>query len=311
LRNFIVILGIIFHVSFLSAQKNISGLIVDKETKEPISYAHLIIPSEKSGTTSDANGKFEFTVPDDWIGKELRITCVGFEDTILLLKQEKNLVISMKPSLEFLDSVHISHKERQKRKRVNSFRGKRSIGLGNFSGGAYPSMFARYYPFIKKLGDENYVEEITVFFYPAGRRDAKFRLRVLSSTAGKIPDEDLVDPILVDVKYRQGRVKIKMPSNGIEVPKEGFFIVIEHLFIKENLVQDIVEMQINDTLYVERIKQKRYAPIFSGVVEKIGESHSYYMSVNGWKKVEKLKMPKRDYGDNIIVAPAFKVKITN
>jgi hypothetical protein len=311
LKNGVIILGILLHINFVLAQKNIAGVILNKETNEPISYAHLIIPSEKSGTTSDKKGTFKFTVPDNWLGKKLKISCVGFDDTIIRLTDKKNLVIYMKPSLEFLDSVHISYNERQKRKRVNSFRGKRSIGLGNFSGGAYPSMFARYYPFIEKLGDENYVEEITVFFFRAGRRDAKFRLRVLSATADKIPDEDLVDPILVEVQYRQGRVKVKMPFNGIEVPKEGFFVVVEHLFIEENLVQDVVDIQLNDTLQKQRIKQKRYAPIFTGIIENKDESYSYYMSVNGWKRVNKLKMPKPNFGKNQIVAPAFKLKITN
>jgi len=67
-------------------------------------------------------------------------------------------MIHIKPSLEFLSAVHISHKEKEKLVRVNSFRGKRSIGLGNFSGGAYPSMFARYYPFNASLGNENYLK---------------------------------------------------------------------------------------------------------------------------------------------------------
>lgn len=288
-----------------------AGIILNENTKAPIAYAHLIIPSEKRGTTADEKGNFKFTVPDAWLGKELKISCVGFEDKKVKLKQEKGLVIYLKPSNEFLSFVHITHTERQKRKRVNPFRGKRIVGLGNFSGGAYPSMFARYYPFIEKLGDENYLEEVTVSFFHDGRRNAKFRLRILSATADKMPKEDLLDPMLIDVVSRQGRVKVRMPSNGVEVPPEGFFVVVEHLFIEENLVEERVHLQVNDSLKVPNVKQIRYAPIFSGVVEKAGDSYSYYMSVNGWKKVEKLKMPKPDFRNNEIVAPAFKVKLTN
>ncbi|KAB8155398.1 hypothetical protein EZY14_005785 [Kordia sp. TARA_039_SRF] len=288
-----------------------AGIIVNKETKEPISYAHLIIPSEKRGTTSDVKGNFKFSVPDAWIGKELKITCVGFEDKKVVLTQEKGLVIYLKPSIEFLNSVHLTHKERQKRKRVNPFRGKRIIGLGNFSDGDYPSMFARYYPFIEKLGDENYVEEVTVLLFKEGRHNAKFRLRILSSTKDKMPKDDLLNPILVSVIYNEGKVKVKIPFNGVEVPREGFFVVIEHLFIKENEVREIVNLKVNDSVKVQNVQQIRYAPIFAGIVEKVDESHSYYMSVNGWKKVGKLKMPRSDFKQNEVVAPAFKIKLTN
>ncbi|MFK7750434.1 MAG: carboxypeptidase-like regulatory domain-containing protein [Kordia sp.] len=311
MRKPTIILIIFFHLSLTYAQKNISGTILNAETKAPIAYAHLIIPSEKRGTTTDKKGNFEFTIFDKWVGKELKISCVGFEDKRIVLRRKKGLLIYMKPSLEFLNSVHITHKERQKRKRVNSFRGKKIIGLGNFSGGAYPSMFARYYPFLKKLGDENYVEEVTVGFFKEGKHDAKFRLRILSATADKMPGEDLVDPILVDVTYKQGKVKVSMPFNGVEVPKEGFFVVVEHLFIKENIVEETVHLQLNDSVQMRDIKQKRYAPIFKGVVEKIDESFSYYMSVNGWKKVGRLKMPRSNFKKNEVVAPAFKVKLIN
>lgn len=288
-----------------------AGIILDEETKKPVAYAHLIIPSEKRGTTADAKGNFEFTVPDKWLGKIVKISCVGFEDKKIELRQKKGLVIYLKPANEFLSIVHITHTERQKRKRINPFRGKQIVGFGNFSGGNYPSMLARYYPFIEKLGKENYLEEVIVFFYREGRHDAKFRLRILSATADKVPKDDLLDPILVDVTSKQGKVKVRMPANGIEVPREGFFVVVEHLFIEENSVEEIVNLQMNDSVSKKNVRLRRYAPIFTGVVEKAKESFSYYMSVNGWKKVEKLKMPKPSFKQNEIVAPAFKVKLTN
>ena len=195
-------------------------------------------------------------------------------------------MIHIKPSLEFLSAVHISHKEKEKLVRVNSFRGKRSIGLGNFSGGAYPSMFARYYPFNASLGNENYLKEVSIFFFKEGRHDAKFRLRIVSSTIDKFPKNDMLDPIIGEVSYKQSKIKIEMPAKGVEVPKEGFSVVVEHLFIEENMVEETVHLQLNDSIKIMDVKQKRYAPIFKGIVEKVDESFSYYMSVNGWKKYE-------------------------
>lgn len=311
LRKATIILITFLITSLGFAQKNISGVIINQETKEPISYAHLIIPSEKRGTTTDFNGKFEFTVPDEWKGKLLKITCVGFEDKKITLTQKKGLVIYMQPSVEFLSTVHLSNTAKEKLVRVNPFRGKRSIGLGNFSGGAYPSMFARYYSYDESLGDENYLKEVTIFFYKEGRYNAKFRFRIVSSTEDKMPKDDLLDPMIITVSYKRGKTKVKMPSNGIEVPKEGFFVVVEHLFIEENTFEEIIHLKVSDTLKIYDIKQKRYAPIFKGIVEENGASFSYYMSVDGWKKVRKLKMPRANFKPNEVVAPAFKLKLTN
>ncbi|WP_298427056.1 carboxypeptidase-like regulatory domain-containing protein [uncultured Kordia sp.] len=311
MRKATIVLITFFSFFFAHAQKSISGVIVNKETQQPIPYAHLIIPSQKRGTTADKNGRFKFTVPDEWIGTILKVTCVGFVDKKIVLKQGENVAIHLEPSVEFLKAVHLSNEERQDVVRVNSFRRKRGIGLGNFSGGAYPSMFARYYPYETSLGDENYLKEVSIFFFKKGRQNAKFRFRVVSASADKMPDEDLVDPMIVEVSYKQAKTKIKMPSNGIEVPRGGFFIVVEHLFIEDNAFEEVIHLQVSDSLQIQDIKQKRYAPIFKGIIENDGDSYSYYMSVNGWKKVRKLKMPRADFKEEEVVAPAFKLKLTN
>jgi hypothetical protein len=311
MRSTTIVLIAFLNLCFAQAQKNISGIIINQDTKQPISYAHLIIPSEKRGITADSNGKFEFTVLDEWLGKILKISCVGFVDKNIEIKQGNDVIIYMQPSVEFLNTVHLSNSEKEQLIRVNSFRGKRSIGLGNFSGGAYPSMFARYYPFNENLGDENYLKEVSVFFYKEGRHNAKFRLRIVSSTAAKMPKDDLVNPFIIQVSYKQAKTKVKMPANGIEVPREGFFVVVEHLFIEENAFEEIIHLRVSDSLKIYDIKQKRYAPIFKGIVEENGTSFSYYMTVDGWKKVRKLKMPRSDFKENEVVAPAFKLKLTN
>ena len=311
MRKATIILITFFSFCVSYAQKNIAGTVINKRTNQPIAYAHLIIPSEKRGTTSDKNGKFEFTVLDEWIGKTLRITCVGFITKKITLQRGRDIVIYLEPSVEFLKEIHLSNEEREEELRVNPFRGKRSIGLGNFSGGAYPSMFARYYPFESSLGEENYLKEVSVFFFKEGRQNAKFRFRVVSATKDKMPKNDLLDPMIIEVSYKQRKTVVKMPSNGIEVPKEGFFIVVEHLFIEENAFEEVIHLKVNNSLKIKDIKQKRYAPIFKGIVENEGDSYSYYMSVDGWKKVHKLKIPRGDFDKGNVVAPAFKLKLTN
>lgn len=311
IRHCICILLMFISVSYSNAQKQVlSGVILNEENNQPIAYAHLIIPSKKKGTTADKEGMFRFSFPDDWIGEKLKITCVGFQDQWITIKGTNTLKVLMKPSVESLHVVHLSNANEQERVKINSFKGKRTVGLGNFSGGAYPSMFARYYPYNVSLGDENFLKEVKIYFFQKKRHKAKFRLRILASDANKYPKQDIWESKIIRISKNQGRVKVVM-TEGIEIPKEGFFVVVEHLFVEENAFNEYISLKVNDTLHVKKIKQKRYAPIFKGIIEKETESHSYYMSINGWKKVKKLKMPLSNFEKNEVVAPAFKLKITN
>lgn len=45
-----------------------------------------------------------------------------------------------------------------------------------------------------------------------------------------------------------------MPVNGIEIPSEGFFVVVEHLFIEENAFEEIIHLKVNDAIKVRNIK---------------------------------------------------------
>lgn len=94
---------IAFHT--LQAQKpakgSILGIITDKETKEPVEFATVILQSETdssqiSGTTTDAKGKFRFEKIED--GKyKISYSFIGFEKqrTQLITVNEKNRIINV------------------------------------------------------------------------------------------------------------------------------------------------------------------------------------------------------------------------
>lgn len=57
-RRTILILILIFFTSHVSAQKRISGMVVDGKNGTPLSGVHVISSGEKSGSISDSHGKF-------------------------------------------------------------------------------------------------------------------------------------------------------------------------------------------------------------------------------------------------------------
>ena len=61
-RSFIIIL--LFTAYALQSQVRISGLVVDRETKEPIVYATVSFPEKNIGTVSDGDGRFSIYIAD-------------------------------------------------------------------------------------------------------------------------------------------------------------------------------------------------------------------------------------------------------
>lgn len=125
LNFFSIILFFVLPFS-LSAQQTVRGVITDKDSKETIPFANIIIKNSNPsiGTTSDESGKFVLNnVP---IGKQTFIVSfVGYE-TITLSNinvtagKEVLLNIGLIENLESLDEVIITA-EKKKEKTVNEF----------------------------------------------------------------------------------------------------------------------------------------------------------------------------------------------
>ncbi|MDG3583908.1 carboxypeptidase-like regulatory domain-containing protein [Galbibacter pacificus] len=297
----------------VSAQQVIlKGELVDQGSKEKIPYAHLIFTDVAIGTTSNKNGRFFLNIPKELLVKNVRISCIGYQDKVIPANQLGNATISLKKRVEELgEVVLVNNSAYHHKKNLNPFKNKRRIGLGNFSGGLYPSVLARYYPNNMQLPNPAYMDEVTIFFDEHYVGNSKFRLRVLSATDSLSPGEDLIRGNLIITSYKYDRkIQVDLSGYSIKVPDNGFFIAVEHLFIKENSYEEKIDVRLNDSIY-KNVGTIRYGPIFKGVEEDKDVSNSYYMSNKGWKSMKELNIPQ--YGsmfkEGKIASPAFKVKV--
>ncbi|MCB2208528.1 MAG: TonB-dependent receptor [Bacteroidetes bacterium] len=72
---------LIFTSSQVYSQFNLSGILVDIDTHQVISFAHVILSSDKQGSVSDEKGHFEINVPEK--KGFLVIQALGYEQMIL------------------------------------------------------------------------------------------------------------------------------------------------------------------------------------------------------------------------------------
>ncbi|MGC4023362.1 MAG: carboxypeptidase-like regulatory domain-containing protein [Cyclobacteriaceae bacterium] len=55
--------------SFSSSSQTLTrGIVVDSLTRQPIAFASIVLDDNRTGTSSDIEGKFSFTIPKDYAG---------------------------------------------------------------------------------------------------------------------------------------------------------------------------------------------------------------------------------------------------
>lgn len=89
-----------------SYSQNISGRILDAETKEPLAFANFIFNNnQKFYTSSDIDGRFGFSSTQEL--STLTVTYIGYETQIVKLQKDRNITIYLKSSADALDEVVI------------------------------------------------------------------------------------------------------------------------------------------------------------------------------------------------------------
>ncbi|UGU15071.1 carboxypeptidase-like regulatory domain-containing protein [Sinomicrobium kalidii] len=300
----------------LSAQeKPVWGSVLNERTGKQVPFAHLILVGEKSGTSTDENGEFRWMSGAQDKKARVKFSCIGFESRTLPLSVLAGARVYLSPVAEELDEVEVYLMKREKHRNLNSFRGKRSIGLGNFSGGAYPSAVAKYYEKPRNFAENSFIERVQVRFFPSREQvniPARFRLRIMEATPEGKPGKDmLLKNLIVQRIPLRSKTEINLLEHRIRIPDNGFFVAVEHLFIKENAYRETRDIRVNDTIIYNGVTITKYAPVFKGVLEANDEAFdAYYRSTDGWKKMNRLDTSSPVFG-NKVPAPAFKVRVTD
>lgn len=88
--------------TLIYAQKNISGTVFDSQTNETLIGANVVVTNTTTGTSTDVNGAFSFSIPND--AKRLEISYIGYETQTIEIGNRSNFSIALK-SASILDEV--------------------------------------------------------------------------------------------------------------------------------------------------------------------------------------------------------------
>ncbi|PTS96893.1 TonB-dependent receptor [Pedobacter sp. HMWF019] len=97
----------------LAQTRNVSGKVVDAGTKTPIRGVSILVPGTKIGTTTNDNGEFNFSVPQET--KNVRVTFIGYQEQLVELTG-KLLQIALTDASQNLRDVVVVGYGTQKKK---------------------------------------------------------------------------------------------------------------------------------------------------------------------------------------------------
>ncbi len=112
MRNLILLFVLFgFSLAGLAQKITVSGKVIDKETKEPLTFASIGLKGKSIGTISNLRGEFDFHIPHEFRNDFLIINMLGYktyEAPIWTLLDARELIIEIEKSPFILDEVVIS-----------------------------------------------------------------------------------------------------------------------------------------------------------------------------------------------------------
>jgi len=215
----------------LSAQRvTFQGKLLDATTKNPVVYANISFLNTEKGISSNEDGSFSMYLDKKYLSGKIHISCLNYKDTIVTANALQNSTLYLQAKTEVLNEIILS---RKLEKQVVLDPVKKDISRMHSRG---LRMVAKYFPNTKKNACCSYITKITIEFPRRGNKQSKFRFRIFDRdpVTGKPKSDLLLENIPVTVNADQTQVELDVTDHNIKMPKDGFFVAFEKLFIPYN-----------------------------------------------------------------------------
>lgn len=105
----IILFSLFFAPRLLAQSVTIKGRLIDRQTKETLPYSTIYVPSRKTGTVSNGEGRFTLHLSQPTDADSLVLSSVGYRSVRLplksLLSQSDEQTIALQPAVEQLREV--------------------------------------------------------------------------------------------------------------------------------------------------------------------------------------------------------------
>ncbi|GAB3330928.1 carboxypeptidase-like regulatory domain-containing protein [Hymenobacter humi] len=208
-------------------QAQIKGVIVDKDTKEPLPFTSIGLKSEQIGALSNEHGQFIVPAPSKNADDSLVVIALGYARRAVLVKRGvavPNLTIEVPKRAVALGNVVVKA-------------GKiKNLGLGSRTDNPGEGMIqglpgSQYAFFVKNDKKKRLGNVRTVSFYIGenGFPREPFRVRIYKADGNyNAPNTDLLTENVVVSAPQGGQwYTVDLTPYNITAPEEGFFVAME------------------------------------------------------------------------------------
>ncbi|MFI2743354.1 carboxypeptidase-like regulatory domain-containing protein [Zhouia sp. PK063] len=219
-------LFIMLTYSFSFAQ--ISGTVVDKKTGNPLQYVNVWIKNTRKGSTTNNYG--EFKIEFGKIGDTILISNLGYQEKELLANSINQ--IALEPKEIELEEVVIIPFKNINTEFIKSYPKKGKVTELYYNG--YYSL-ARYYPYKATYSKYPFIKNISVVTSNALKSEVTFRIQLIKADENGKPTKTLMSEYKI-LKTKKGKNEtfVDLIDERIQVPKNGFFVVVDRLNLDEN-----------------------------------------------------------------------------
>ena len=109
----------IFVLTFSDAMSQVTGVVYDSRSRQPLDYVNVYYDGKNVGDLTDEKGRFIIKEDEGW--NELTISSMGYVTQVVKLYpgKKKNLVIRLVPEPRKLDDVTITAKKKKYSRKNN------------------------------------------------------------------------------------------------------------------------------------------------------------------------------------------------
>jgi hypothetical protein len=301
----LMILAISLWTNLLFAQKSISGRIIDASNGDPIPYSNIWILGTNYGTTSLENGNFSLKTDTIITNKVLKISSVGYNDTLLKIT-ELHKVIKLNPKVYELTDVKI-YPNKKIEFIVNDLRN--TTLKGAITNDTTPRIIGMYFPYKSNYYNYPYVKSILI--YTSDEKHRKFNIRIYGfDTISHKPTKELIAKNIlvksnISLLGKPKYVEVNLIDYSIKIPESGIFIGIEWLILPEN------KFRIDYTNLDSKKKfwRTHYGPHLGATIDSVNFTWNYLKGK--WSEPREGRYLRNNALVKRHFNPAISIKLTN
>jgi hypothetical protein len=231
--------------SLVAQQLLIKGYVKDKNSKNGLEYANIMILNHEIGTSTNKTGYYEFLVDSSFVEDTLVFSYMGYKSEYIKISEiVKNNIIMLSRQSFLLEEINIYSNKNEIL--LNKFKKKQcflrySICPFDSSGTVLipyrtsePTIEVMFFKYRNEYEGNNKIKQVQIYLSNYKETPSKIRLRIFNSINNKPGSDLLVTPVYITVNNKNQLVTINLEKYNLRLNKEGVYVGCEVLFINEN-----------------------------------------------------------------------------